>query len=141
MQKARRFSNYGSNLRKNVRFEPNPIVKVSNPVSRVKMNATNGALDTGFLTTGDPCAVFPKNGTISVLTKPTLSYRGYCRFYPPGREPFSLLPCEEGAIAFPFWAADGSIPSKECSSCDCPETFLADWFYMESPGCEVDCFH
>jgi hypothetical protein len=77
--KARRFSNYGSNLRKNVRFEPNPIVKVRIRVSRVKMNAKNGALDTRILTAGDPCAVFPKNGAKTVLTKPTLSYMGYYR--------------------------------------------------------------
>jgi hypothetical protein len=82
--KARRFSNYGSNLRKNVRFEPNPIVKVRIRVSRVKMNAKNGALDNRILTAGDPCAVFPKNGAKTVLTKPTLSYMGYCHVLPPG---------------------------------------------------------
>jgi len=81
--KARRFSNYGSNLRKNVRFEPNPIVKVRIRVSRVKMNAKNRALDTRILTAGDPCAVFPKNGAKTVLTKPTLSYMGYFRVSPP----------------------------------------------------------
>jgi len=82
--KARRFSNYGSNLRKNVRFEPNPIVKVRIRVSRVKMNAKNRALDTRILTAGDPCAVFPKNGAKTVLTKPTLSYMGYSHILPPG---------------------------------------------------------
>jgi hypothetical protein len=61
MQTQDGFSNYGSNLRKNVRFEPNPIVKVSIRVSRVEMNAKNGALDTRILTAADPCAVFPKN--------------------------------------------------------------------------------
>jgi hypothetical protein len=60
MQKQDGFSNYGSNLRKNVRFEPSSIVKVSKRVSRVKMNAKNGALDTRLLTTGDPSHVFRK---------------------------------------------------------------------------------
>jgi len=84
MQKARRFSNYGSNLRKNVRFEPNPIVKVRIRVSRVEMNAKNGALDTRILTAADPCAVFPKNSQKRVLTTPTLSYTGLFSALPPG---------------------------------------------------------
>jgi hypothetical protein len=33
------FSNYGSNLRKNLRFEPSSIVEVAGTVSRVEMNA------------------------------------------------------------------------------------------------------
>jgi hypothetical protein len=51
-------------------------VKVRIRVSRVKMNANNGDLDTRILTSGDPCAVFPKNGTKTALTTPTLSYIG-----------------------------------------------------------------
>jgi hypothetical protein len=85
MQTQDGFSNYGSNLRKNVRFEPNPIVKVRIRVSRVEMNAKNGALDTRILTSGDRCAIFPKNGAKRVLTKPTLSYTGLFSL-PPYRE-------------------------------------------------------
>jgi hypothetical protein len=36
---ARRFFNYGTNLRKNLKFVPKPIVEVRIRVSRVKMNA------------------------------------------------------------------------------------------------------
>jgi hypothetical protein len=55
-------------------FVPRPIVKAGIGVSRVKMNAKNGALDTPIPATGDPCAVFPKNRKKTALTTPTLSY-------------------------------------------------------------------
>jgi hypothetical protein len=44
-------------------IQPKPIVKVRIRVSRVKMNAKNGALDTRILTRGDPCAVFQETRT------------------------------------------------------------------------------
>jgi hypothetical protein len=55
------FSNYGTNLRKNLRFVPRPIVMARIRVSRVKMNAKERALDTRILHTRDPYAVFTEN--------------------------------------------------------------------------------
>src|ERR1700676_5564062 len=68
------FSNYGSNLRKNLTFDPNPIVEVGRPVSRVEMNAKNAPLTPASphrrLTTQ-----FLRPRTIKIaLTKPTQSY-------------------------------------------------------------------
>src|SRR5208282_4170671 len=68
------FSNYGSNVRKNQTFDPNPIVDVGRPVSRVEMNAKNAPL-----TPASPHRCFPAHflrprAVKNALTRPTLSY-------------------------------------------------------------------
>jgi hypothetical protein len=85
------------------------------------MNAKNRALDTRILTAGDPCAVFPKNGAKTVLTKPTLSYMGYFRSFPPGRGHLFPVPSNE-------WnhvrQQESFMPVNKNHSCDCQATLV-----------------
>src|SRR5712691_7345737 len=76
------FSNYGSNLRKNLEIHPNPIVEVGSPMSRVEMNAKSAPL-----TPASPhrrlSTQFSRPRAVKIaLTKPTQSYTANgCPFF------------------------------------------------------------
>src|SRR6202790_3731102 len=68
------FSNYGSNLRKNLTFDPNPIVGVESPVSRVEMNAKNAPLTPASPHRRLLTQFLRPRAVKTALTKPTQSY-------------------------------------------------------------------